>query len=117
MVAEFVGSPIAEDKATHMSDAQWVSAMQTYDGSTDRYRGGPVELSRMLCDFTRRDRMRFASLALSMSDNLDPMYFSAILGGLSGRGASLSKEEKEADRAKVAAIPIETFVDVINRLQ
>ncbi len=93
-MASFVGSPIADSKATLMTDDQWVGAMTKYDGSTDRFRGGHVELSRVLSDLTRRDRMRFAKLALKLPESVDPIYFSAILDGLGGHAANLAAMRK-----------------------
>lgn len=111
-----VGSPIEQSKAKLMTDKQWVSAMSTYDGSTDRFYGGPIELSRLLSDFARKDRMRFANLALSMPEKLDPLYFSAILDGMTGRYGNLPKEEKALDDIEVDKLQTEVFLKVIRRL-
>ena len=93
-----VGSPIRPETVELMTDDQWISAMRKYDGSTDRFRGGPVELSRLLADSARKDRGRFASLATRIPQDVDPMYFSAVLDGLCSRYTNLKKEEKEADQ-------------------
>jgi hypothetical protein len=113
---DFVGSPIPEEIAELMTDNQWISAMQKYDGSTDRFRGRQVELSRSLAEFTRKNRPRFASLMRRIPDNVDPIYFSAILDGLCGRFSTLGKAEQEADQKIIDATPTETFVTVIERL-
>ena len=110
-----VGSPIPESKATLMTDYQWVRAMTKYDGSTDSFQGGPVELSRVLADLTRRDRTRFANLALKLPENVDAIYFSAILDGLGSYGANLSGDEKEADQIELASFPLELLELVILR--
>ena len=114
-MASWVGSPIPDSKAALMTDEQWVRAMSKYDGSTDRFRGGPVELSRVLSDLTRRDRMRFANLALKLPESIDAIYFSAILDGLGSYGANLSVDEKNVDQKELASFPIELLEQVIQR--
>jgi hypothetical protein len=113
---EFVGSPIPPETAEQMTDDQWISEMVKYDGSTDRFRGGPVELSRVLCDLVRKERTRFASLVARIPDDVDPMYFSAILDGLCSRCANLSKEENELDQREINLTPTQTFLAVVDRL-
>ena len=115
-MATFVGSPIPDNKAELMTDDQWLSAMKTYDGTTDRFLGGPVELSRVLAKNTRRNRVRFANLAMLMPLDIEPMYFSAILDGLCGYASNLSGEEKEVDEKDIANTPTELFARVIRRL-
>jgi len=115
-LANFVGSPIPEDIAELMTDDQWISAMQKYDGYTDRLKGGPVELSRSLAEFARKNRPRFASLVMRIPENVAPIYFSRILDGLCGRSSSLGKEEREADQRIIDATSTETCVTVIERL-
>lgn len=115
-LAEYVGSPIPQETAEIMTDDQWISAMQKYDGSTDRFKGGPVELSRSLADFARKDRNRFSSLVSRMPDSIDPMYFSAILNAICSRYTNLAKEEKEADQEEIEATPTDTFLKVVDRL-
>ena len=111
-----VGSPIPPETVELMTDDQWISAMRKYDGSTDRFRGGPVELSRLLADSARKDRGRFASLVTRIPQDVDPMYFSAVLDGLCSRYTNLEKEEKEADQKEIDVTPTETFLGVIDRL-
>jgi len=112
----FVGSPIPPDAAEKMSDRQWISAMQKYDGSTDSFKGGPDQLSQLLSEYARKDRKRFGALVESMPDNLDAMYFSAIIDGLCSRHANLNQNEKEADQLTSDATPTELFLSVIERL-
>lgn len=91
--------------------------MRRYDGSTDRFRGGPIELSRTLAAFARCDRKRFAALSQRMPETIEPVYFSAILEGLCSRYVNFSTpSEKEADELAIAATPTELFVEVIKRL-
>ncbi len=99
-----------------MTDRQWILAMKKYDGTTDRFRGGPGELSHLLAECARKERKRFAALVARMPDDVDPMYFSAILNGLCSRHTSLGKDEKEADEKLTSAISTETFLSVIERL-
>ncbi len=115
-LVKYVGSPIPQETAEIMTDEQWISAMQKYDGSTERFKGGPVELSRLLAEFARADRDRFALLVTRMPDGADPIYFSAILDGLYSRYTNLSKEEKEEDQKIIEATATDTFLDVVDRL-
>ena len=122
-LATLVESPIPKNNAEFMTDDQWISAMREYDGSTDDFRGDPADflkgdaeqLSRLLTDFSRKERDRFASLAMKMPDDLHPYYFSAILDGLCSRFTQ-GEEEKKADQQKIEATPTETFLKIIDRL-
>jgi hypothetical protein len=114
--AGFVGAPIPLETAERMTDDQWISAMVKYDGSTDRFRGGPVELSRVLGELVPKERLRFASLVARIPDDVDPMYFSAMLDGLCSRYTNLGKEEKELDQQEIASTPTDAFLVVIERL-
>lgn len=114
-MAAWVGSPIPDSKAALMTDDQWVGAMTKYDGSTDRFRGGPVELSRVLSDLARRDRMRFSKLALKLPESVDPIYFSAILDGLGSYAVNLAGDAKEADNKELSSFSIELLEQVIHR--
>ena len=111
-----VGSPITQEVAERMTDDQWISAMRKYDGTTDRLKGGPIELSRLLAEFARTERIRFASLVERMPDDLHSTYFSAILDGLCSRYANLSADEKAMDQTAIEATPTGTFLNVIDRL-
>ena len=122
-LATMVESPIPKKNAEIMNDDQWISAMRKYDGSKDFFKGDPADflkgdaeqLSGLLADFTRKERDRFASLAMRMPDDLHPHYFSAILDGLSSRFTQ-GTEEKKADQQKIEATPTETFLKIIDRL-
>jgi hypothetical protein len=115
-LAKCVGPPISQETAALMTDDNWISAMQKYDGSTDRFGGGPVELSRLLAQFARQDRQRFATLVGRIPDTVDPMYFSAILDGICSRYTNFTREEKEVDQQEIAAVQTEVFLNVIDRL-
>lgn len=114
-MADFVGSPIPDSKAALMTDEQWIGAMTKYDGSTDRFRGGHIELSRVLSDLTRQDRTRFAKLALKLPESVDSIYFSAILDGLGSYAANLAGDAKEADENEFSSFPIAMLEQVIQR--
>ena len=99
-----------------MKDEQWISAMRKYDGTTDFFNGGPNELSTLLREQTRKDRIRFASLIKVMPHDINPIYFSAILDGLCGRYTNVPEEEKEENDRSFNETPTETFMTVIDRL-
>lgn len=101
-VVQMVGPPISAEAQRRMSDDNWLSAMAEYtsDRSTirnGRYVGGALELSRGLTALVREDPARFAGLADRMSAIHPPVYFQAILGGLtdnqegSGRPGTLEQ--------------------------
>lgn len=115
-IASVVASPIPYDKVDLLTDGDWVGAMTKYDGSTDRFRGGPVELSRVLSEKARRDRTRFAKLALKLPETVDSIYFSAILDGLGSYAANLAGDAKEADEKELSSFPIELLEQVIHRV-
>jgi hypothetical protein len=115
-LARIIGSPIPQKSAELMSDKQWISAMQKYNGSTDRFLGGPIELSRQLAEFARQDRNRFAALVTKIPKTVDPLYFSAILDGMSCHYTNIRNEEKEVEQQKLAATPTQVFLNVIDCL-
>ena len=83
----WVGPPLPESATKRMSDEDWLSAMGTYASyrnRTDPMKGGAVELSRVLENLTKEDPSRFARLALRMPTNTNPVYFQAILSGMTG---------------------------------
>ncbi len=99
MEARIVGSPIAENSADHMSDSDWLSAIARYHQeyspyAWDAWAGGAVELSRVLESQTKQDPARFANLAHQMSDDVNPVYFEAILRGLTGSDLSIDQIAK-----------------------
>lgn len=91
-----VESPIPENAALHMTDANWLSAMARYDEeysptTRDPRVGGSVELSRVLEAQTKQDPTRFANLAHQMPDDANPVYFEAILQGVTGSDLSIGQ--------------------------
>jgi len=116
-MGRLVGSPIAHSAAEKMTDSQWISAMQKYDGTTtDWFRGGPRELSNLLAVFARNNRQRFANLLFKMPLDVSPIYFSAILSGLCSLYCNLNGEEKTLEDGNFAAFPTNVLLSVIERL-
>ena len=114
--AELVGSPIPKEHAQFMTDDQWMSAMNEYKDSPHMtLNGGALELSRLLTEFTREDRNRFASLALRMPAHIDSIYFAAILDGLSGRLVNPGPE-RDADKRKIDVTDTDVFLEILDRV-
>lgn len=94
----FVGSPIEEKSANHMTDAQWLGAIAKYNTEERCHdyihpeRGGALELARMLQKFTQQQPERFANLALRFPEDSHPYYLSHILRGL--KDAAIPSELK-----------------------
>ena len=81
----WVGPPLPESATKRMSDEDWLSAMgsyASYRNRTDPMKGGALELSRVLENLTKENPSRFARLALRMPTNTNPLYFEAILRGI-----------------------------------
>ena len=90
-----VGSPIPLQAQAHMSDDQWLSAMDRHRSDWSSMRngetiGGAIELSRDLEKHVAAAPGRFAALAERMNADLPPPYFRAILRALAQRGADQS---------------------------
>ena len=110
-----VGSPIPKERAQLMTDAQWLSAMREYKDSSHKVLDGDaLELSRLLNELTRRDRSRFASLAVRMPDDMGAVYFLAILDGLSGRSVNPGPE-RDADKKVIENTETDVFLAVVDR--
>ncbi len=85
--AMWVGPPIPAESQARMSNDQWLSAMAKYSsgestGRNGQFVGGSIELSRGLEQVVRENPGRFAALADRMDAALPPVYFEAILRGL-----------------------------------
>ncbi len=96
MTAAIVESPIPEQSARQMTDANWLSAMAQYNQeyspyTKDAWIGGAIELSRILESQTKQDPARFANLAHQMPDEVNPVYFKAILQGVAGSDLSIDQ--------------------------
>ena len=102
IVAGIVGSPIAQKRANKMSDDAWRGAIATHssDGrgrptlKDGQLRGGAVELAPLFRKAAQEEPQRFAHLGLQLSPRTNPVYFSALLGGLAE--ATLDEEYKVA---------------------
>ena len=93
---ESVGSPIPEASARQMSDDNWLSAMERHSvedspRSVDFWIGGAVELSHVLEAETKEYPERFANLVHRMSDEINAVYYAAILRGLTGSDLSMDQ--------------------------
>ena len=83
----FVGPPLPDSATNRMSDGDWLSAMATYASDRNQFdpmKGGAIELHRVLENLTKEDPSRFAKLALRMPTTTNPLYFEAILSGMTG---------------------------------
>ena len=92
-MAQKVEPPIPLEAHHHMSDDQWLSAMAKYTGQWGAPRdgafvGGSVQLSQALKGIVREQPRRFAALASRMNETHLPIYFEAILDGLTSRHGS-----------------------------
>lgn len=81
-----VGSPIPQDSARRMSDAQWERAIAKYSTGERsvgiELRGDAEELARVLEEEAKRDPERFAKLAMSFDSGAHPSYGDALLRGV-----------------------------------
>jgi len=81
-----VPSPISSSSAVHMTDDQWLRAMAKHNSEDPDYWGTGLgsahELSSVLREQVASDPVRFARLALSMTDDLNDSYATAVLMGL-----------------------------------
>jgi hypothetical protein len=87
VISGFVGSPIPQSAADHMSDEQWLRAVEKYHSSERDFRsfaGGADQLAQLLESETKKDPRRFARLGLHLEATAHPAYADAILRGLGG---------------------------------
>ena len=89
--AQRVMAPIPQETQLHMSDAQWLSAMAKHTGDLpafvgDQFVGGAMTLSQDLKKLVAKDPERFSGLVNQMDATLLPIYFEAILNGLTDNG-------------------------------
>ena len=85
-----VGSPISAEDWSHMTAHEQLSAMARYHSTGpswdgDQVVGGSRELSRQIEAATLEDSDRYVSLAHRMDSSSPPIYFEAILSGLTRR--------------------------------
>ena len=97
MVSGFVQSPIADESAAKMSDEQWLRAITQYHDdslvtklSHPAFKGGAVELSRVLEAEAKKYPARFAALACRFPDDANVNYFEGVLRGVTDGGLELA---------------------------
>ncbi|MFF8769792.1 hypothetical protein [Kitasatospora sp. NPDC015120] len=92
MEADVVGPPVASSAGEHMTDGQWLTALQKYteegvDWSGDRPRGGATELSSLLESAARRRPERFVRLGHRFDETVPPPAFAALIHAVTGKVA------------------------------
>jgi hypothetical protein len=95
MVGGFVGPPVSEGEAQHLTDDQWLHTMARYNTDTHdllTLRGGVHEQAAVLRSATTADPTRFARLALRLTGEQHPEYANAILQGLGQTQAVIEPE-------------------------
>ncbi|MFI1002477.1 hypothetical protein ACIP10_26705 [Streptomyces galbus] len=84
--AEFVGSPISDEAAGHMTDAQWHRALDKYAKPQPErrwpFQGGAFELAQTLGRRAEQDPDRFSRFALSLNVDSPAAYLCAIVGAV-----------------------------------
>jgi hypothetical protein len=84
----WVRSPITPEKASLMSDSQWLSAIRRYSGNerhtyrSDGIVGGAEQLARVLQGLVKDQSSRFVGLLERFPTDTDVAYVRAVLGGL-----------------------------------
>ncbi|MCW2540007.1 MAG: hypothetical protein JWN95_1732 [Frankiales bacterium] len=80
-------SPISSDAASRMADDNWLQAIARHSADARDWstrQGGARELSSVLKEQTTADPIRFAKLALRLTDQTNTAYTNAILWGMQG---------------------------------
>ena len=90
-------SPIHEEDVLSTSNTQWLEVMRrtndphaSYEGGV--FVGGSIELSRALESATQQDPGRFSALVEHMEGSDSPVYFEAILRGLTKSDDDLARQ-------------------------
>src|SRR5262249_37194886 len=90
MEAHRVPSPIERERASHMSNAHWLRAIERYDGNSVRRgigfpfeSGGAEQLASELQHFSKEQPARFVQLLEQIPDAANGVYISRLLWGLS----------------------------------
>ena len=117
MKSQRVQSPIPADAAGRMNDEHWLSAIRRYDTDRSDFRqdgrfvGGAIELSRVLEDRVKRDPKRFANLVLMFPDRANPVYFEAVLRGLSSSDLDIEAIVRVTERChRVEGRPLGRYI-------
>lgn len=87
-----ITSPIPEQNAEYLTDEQWLKAIAEYkdDSKFWDFKGGPLELARLIGNFASKDSQRFSTLLLIIPQESHPYYFNEILMGLKGTELDIS---------------------------
>jgi hypothetical protein len=122
--AVWIGSPVPEEAAKHMTDEQWLAAMREYNednwknpprNSADFFKGGAVELSRLLEAEAQKDKSRFCALALRFDDTILPFYWEAVLRGISAQPGEARSNVLRGDKTSTSEteeLPVDTAAAV-----
>lgn len=105
-----VQSPIPQEKAAKMSDANWLSAINRYKGDgfeerIDFAKGDARELSRVLEAEAKKDPERFARLATKLTDDAKFAYYEALLRGVGESDEEIPEEACAALVKRCHALP------------
>jgi hypothetical protein len=107
----FIGSPIPQESARHMTDAHWTRAIAKHAGNRTDWStltGSAEELAHVLKAETIRDPFRFARFATSLTADVHPAYPNAILLGFADAEA-LTDAEPIFDAVRyIASLHIES---------
>lgn len=88
-----IESPIAKDRAIHMTDEQWLSAIRVHHRDEERHygnasaTGGARQLAQVLQKFTKEYPERFSQLQRLIPTDANPAYVQSILWGLAEAGS------------------------------
>ena len=100
-----------------MSDEQWLSAIYHHDTDTHEFTqdgdfvGGALELSRILKDRAKHEPRRFTELVLKIPDHANPLYFEAILHGLSDTGLDIEAIVRVCERChRIEGRPLGRYI-------
>lgn len=96
--AVLVGSPIPSERASRMSDSQWLGAISKHDqwrvDPADISKGGPRELSHELRSHVLTEPSRFAELILQTPPEANSDYIAAVLSGLKASEVTVSLDAR-----------------------
>ncbi|MDA0246181.1 MAG: ATP-binding protein [Chloroflexi bacterium] len=84
-----VESPIEKNIVSKMSLKDWLGAMDKYQGGKrhrDFFKGGSLELSRLMVSQIQTDPEKFYDLYHRMPDNIDHVYAAAFVTGFAEAG-------------------------------
>lgn len=105
VTGRFVESPIGQSAAEKMTDEQWLRAIDKYRSkdrqfaSGDPFKGGALELARVLKVRVEKDPNRFARLSLRFSEDANPLYIEHTLMGLKDAEVSNNLKLQVCDKA------------------